>query len=143
LLVVDSDFCESGQPVTGPCSQALGTYNDFIASNGTVVSPDSEVNQSFDATGTGVGEYAINSTATPGQIDEGYLEVVYNLYSGDPFTDPDATPVSGDLFLTAAAQVVVSGATTVPEPRLPIFLGFGIATLAAFDAGSKLKARIK
>jgi hypothetical protein len=144
LLVSFSDFCESGQSETGPCSQALGTYNDFIANNGTLVSPGGEVNQSFDASGeTGVGEYVINSTATPGQTDTGYLEVVYNLYSGDPFTDPDATPVSGDLFLTAAAEVAVSGVTTVPEPSLPILLGFGLAALAAFDAVSKLKVRLR
>ena len=140
LVVSFSDFCESGQPETGPCSQALGTYNDFIANNGTVVSPGGEVNQSFDASGTGgVGEYVINSSATPGQTDTGYLEVVYDMYSGDPFTDPNATEVAGDAFLTAPAEVQVTGAiSTVPEPRLPILLGFG---LAALFAASKLKNR--
>jgi hypothetical protein len=39
--------------------------------------------------------------------------------------------------------VEVTGPTSaVPEPRTPSFLGLGLAALIAFDAVSKLRARL-
>ncbi len=89
LLVSNTYFCQSGQdPLLTTCTQQLGAYNDFAASNTTEVAPSGAANQSFDATTfSGIGDYVISSLATPGQSDVGFLVLVYDLYTCDPLTD--------------------------------------------------------
>jgi hypothetical protein len=146
LLVANSYFCAGTEdPLFTTCSPSLGasTYNDFIANNSTLIAPGTSGVESFDAgTNSGVGEYIIDSSATSGETDIGSMAVVYDLFSGDPFTDPSATQIGGDMDLTAAAEVEVTGPTSVvPEPGTLFFLGFAFAALLAFDAVSKLRAR--
>jgi hypothetical protein len=148
LLVANSYFCAGTEnPLFTTCAPSLGasTYNDFIANNSTLIAPDTTGVESFDAgTNSGVGEYIIDSAATAGETDIGSLVVVYDLFSGDPFTDPSATQIGGDMDLTAAAEVEVTGPTSaVPEPGTPFFLGLGLAALIAFDAVSKFRVRLK
>lgn len=136
LVVSFSDFCETGDPVTGPCFQSLGSYEDIIAGNGTVLANSTggiptELDESFDSTNfTGLGEYLISDSAAPGAVDQGYIEVVYDLYSDNPYTDPNAVEVQGDTFLTVPAEVMVAGGVAaVPEPRFALLLAFGFAIL--------------
>ncbi len=137
LSVANSYFCAGTEdPAYTTCSPSLGasTYTDFIASNGTFLDPDTSTGQSFDAaTQSGVGEYTIDGSASAGQSDTGSIVVLYDLY------DADFNQIGGTMELFAPAEVEVTGATSaVPEPRLPILLGFG---LAALIAASKLKSR--
>jgi len=140
LIVANSYFCAGAEdPAYTTCSPSLGasTYTDFIASNGTLIAPDSVESQPFNAgTQSGVGEYTIDSSALAGQTDTGTIVVLYDLY------DADFNQIGGTMELTAAAEVLVAGATSaVPEPRSLFFLGFAIAALAACHAASKFRAR--
>ncbi len=131
LIVANSYFCEPGQdPLFTTCTPALGTYNDFIATNGTLIAPDDMGNQSFDAgAGSGVGEYVIDPSATPGESDAGSIVVLYDLF------DANFNQIGGTMELTADAEVdVIGGTSPVPEPRLPILLGFALAALILYRA---------
>jgi hypothetical protein len=134
LLVANSYFCAGTEnPTFTTCSPSLGasTYDDFIASNSTLIAPDTTGVESFNAgANSGVGEYIIDSAAIAGETDIGSMVVVYDLFNGNPFTDPSATQIGGDMDLTAAAEVEVTGRTSViPEPRTLVFLGFAFAAL--------------
>jgi hypothetical protein len=135
LLVANSYFCEPGEdPTLFDCQPALGasTYDDFIASNSTEVTPDSSVAQSFDASSfTGVGEYNIDPLATAGQSDTGTVVVVYDLYSADPFgLNCNFCQIGGDQEVVAAAEVQVTGPiSVVPEPSSLAFLAFALTAL--------------
>jgi hypothetical protein len=126
LIVANSYFCESGQdPLFTTCTQALGTYSDFIANNGILIAPGDTGSQSFDAsTQSGVGEYIIDPSATAGESDTGSLVVLYDLF------DANFNQIGGAMELTAGAEVnVIGGASPVPEPRFPILLGCVLAAL--------------
>lgn len=131
LLVSNTYFCQSGQdPLLTTCTQQLGAYNDFAASNTTEVAPSGAANQSFDATTfSGIGDYVISSLATPGQSDVGFLVLVYDLYTCDPLTDCGATRIGGDVEMSAAAEVDVTGAPGVPEPGTWILVSSALAIL--------------
>ena len=131
LLVTNSYFCETGQdPTFTTCTQSLGTYNDFIANNGTLVAPgDTTSPQPFDAGASqGVGEYIIDGGALPGLPDSGSLVVVYDLFDANPFDGGNL--IGGDVELSVNASVTVLGATSeIPEPGTLLLLGLGLATM--------------
>ncbi len=126
LLFDASYFCQPGQdPASTTCTQILGTYHDFIAGNGTEVSPMGSLTQSFNVnTMTGFGAYTILPAVLVGATDSGRLVGTYMEYEGDPFNG--GTQVSGDIEIAALASVTVIGA--VPEPSggiLMIVAGLG------------------
>lgn len=135
LVVANSYFCEPGEdPTLFNCSPGLGasTYQDFIAqnfaNNSTVINPGDTLGQSFDASSSsGVGEYMIDPSATPGQSDTGSIIVVYDLYDANPFIGP-ADQVGGDMEISASAEVDVTGTGTSPVPE-PATRGLVVAGL--------------
>src|ERR1017187_6289364 len=58
LLVSNSYFCEAGQdPMFTTCTQSRGAYNDYVATNFTVIAPSTTGTQSFNSgSQTGVGD---------------------------------------------------------------------------------------
>jgi hypothetical protein len=118
---------------------ALGAFTDFTGppfDNFFVVGPGiyadgTTVTQPFnETTGSGVGSFAIASTASLGQSAVGNIELTYDLFSvspNDPSFDPDVDLIATDQFLTAAATAAV-----VPEPVSLLLLGSGLALLGAF-----------
>ncbi len=131
LLFDNSYFCQAGQdPLLTTCTQSLGTYQDYIANNGTEIAPGSPAVQTFDANAmTGFGAYTINPTASLGEMDSGNLIATYMEYEGDPYNG--GTQVSGDIEISAAASVTVIGAATVPEPASWMMLAAGLAAVGA------------
>lgn len=126
LIVANSYFCEPGQdPLFTTCTPALGAYSDFIANNGTLIAPGDTGSQSFDAgADSGVGQYVIDPSAAAGESDAGSIVVLYDLF------DANFNQIGGTMELTANVEVDVTGGTSpVPEPRLPILLGFALAAL--------------
>jgi hypothetical protein len=123
LLFDASYFCEPGQdPASTTCTQSLGTYQDYIANNGTEIAPMSMLTESFNAnTMTGFGAYNISPTALVGATDSGNLVATYMEYQGDPFNG--GTQVSGDIELSAPASVTVVAATPEPPSGILITLG--------------------
>jgi hypothetical protein len=128
LLVTSSDFCV--RPTNSPCSNSLGTYTDFIASNQFVVvgpSPESpSVSQSFDPiTLSGVGSFFINATANPHDTVIGQIVLTYDLFSVSP-NDPGFNPILDTLangnFLVADASVSVPVSSATPEPETGVLL---------------------
>jgi hypothetical protein len=144
LVVSSSDFCVGA--ITSPCSNSLGTYTDFIGPQFQVVGPPPEstsLTQAFDLLAqTGIGSFAINSSALAGDSVTGEIVVTYDLYSVDPNNpnfDPTLDTLSTGDMLTAAASVSVPASTTVPEPNSLILLGSGL--MALFGAGRKRTLR--
>jgi hypothetical protein len=135
LLITSADFT----PAT-----PLGTFTDFIGQfNFIVVGPSPEstsVSQPFDATAlTGVGSFLISPSAAPGSVITGLLTLTYDLFSvspNDPNFDPDTETISNGNILTSAAEVDVTGVSTVPEPA-----SFGLVGLALLIGGAARKAR--
>jgi hypothetical protein len=124
-VVTGSDFCV-GPPVS-PCSNALGTYTDFIGLQFIVAGPppeNSSITQTFDnGLMTGVGSFAINPGATGSVLGE--IVLTYDLFSvspNDPTFDPTADAVSNGNFLTTPASVTV----TTPEPGSLLLLASGL-----------------
>jgi len=125
LLVDGSFFCQPAQdPQFTTCTQTLGVYTDYIASNSTLVSPNSTASQSFmqGNPGMGVGQYTISSSAMFGAIDSGKIIVTYQEFNGNPFMG--GTQASGDIEVSALASVQV-----VPEPATFGLLGASLAGL--------------
>jgi hypothetical protein len=139
LLVANSYFCEAGQDPQAPlfttCTPLLGTYNDFIAGNATLVAPgDTTAPQPFDAgSSQGLGEYVIDGAALPGQADSGSLIVVYDLYDADPFGPNGPNEIGGDTELPPinASVTVIGGTSVAPEPGTLLLLGLGLAAMLA------------
>jgi hypothetical protein len=133
LVVANSFFCEGAQnPVSSTCSPRLGVYSDIIAGNATVVDPGSTVTQRFNADGSsGLGNFAVWSSAATGQTDTGLIFVVYDLFNANPFSQP-ADQIGGDQTVSAPAAVSIgTSAAVVPEPALPLASGFFILCLLA------------
>jgi hypothetical protein len=124
LVVANSYFCESGQdPLFTTCTQALGTYSDFIANAVTVVAPNATVAGTFNShSGQGVGQYAIANTAKLGQNDAGNIVVVYDLFTSNPFTDPTAQQIGGDVEVTVPATVQLSNQVPTLPPAATVAL---------------------
>lgn len=138
LAVTNSDFCVG--PITSPCSNTLGTYTDFIASNQfLVVGPPPEnpsVSQVFDPIAlSGVGSFLINSAANPGDSVNGQIVLTYDLFSVSP-NDPSFNPIvdtlaNGD-FLTANASVAVPAPSSTPEPQTGLLFLTGLIVALYF-----------
>jgi hypothetical protein len=131
LVVTGSDFCVGAD--TSPCSNALGTYTDFIGPEFVVVGPPPEsstVSQPFDlTTQTGVGSFTFNSSALPGTNIAGEIVVTYDLFSVSPNSpgfDPITDTVSVGNQLSANATVRTAA---VPEPATLILLACGLGFL--------------
>jgi hypothetical protein len=142
LLITSSDFCVG--PISSPCSNGLGTYTDFIASNQfVVVGPlpeSSSVTQAFDnSLLTGIGSFLINSTANPGDSVSGQIVLTYDLFSVSPNApnfDPIADTISIGNFLTASASVSVPS-TTAPEPGTGLLFGYGLIAFAGLGLAAR------
>jgi len=123
-LFDNSYFCEPGQdPASATCTQSLGTYQDYIANNFTVIAPMTTLTESFNAnTMTGFGAYNISPTAMVGATDSGNLVTTYMEFPMDP-SNGGVNPVSGDIELSAPASVTVVTATPEPSSGILITLG--------------------
>jgi hypothetical protein len=147
LVITSSDFCVG--PISSPCSNSLGTYTDFIASNQFVVvgpAPESSsVTQAFDnSLLTGIGSFLINSTANPGDSVIGQIVLTYDLFSVSPNSpnfDPAADTISLGNILTASASVSVTG-TSVPEPGTGSLFGYGLIVLLGLAVKGKKAAEL-
>jgi hypothetical protein len=149
LLVDGSNFCgPGGDPHFTDCSTpyngvtqfgpAFGTYTDFIATNVTLVAPNSTFSQTFDSTvPTGVGSYTINPGAPIGGTDPANpavqvskLFIDFAEFSGNPFlpgaVEVTCDPTFGTCELAAAAELMV-----VPEPAT-----FGLVGVMLLLVGS-------
>ena len=119
-----SDYAELTGSSFSP-AVSFGTYNDYLSgANFVVTSPGLPVNQDWNPFNPyGVGEFAIDSAATPGFGALGTITVYYDLYSvspNDPNFDPIADLVSTGNQLAAAASIdVVSTPVDIPGP-IPI-----------------------
>ena len=131
MVIVNSYFCESGQdPLFTTCTQSLGIYNDFIATNETVVAPLGTANRTFSSQNSqGAGGYTISSGAAAGKTDSGAIVVIYDLYTANPFTDPTAQQIGGDAELTVPAAVQVPDSTTHSVPALSDWALLALALL--------------
>jgi hypothetical protein len=140
LLITSSDFCVG--PIASPCSNSLGTFTDFIASDQFVVvgpAPESSsVSQAFSASlFSGIGSFLINNTAHPGDSVLGQIVLTYDLFSvspNDPNFNPIADTISNGNFLTADASVSVAGATATPEPGTSLLVSCGLLALLGLGA---------
>jgi hypothetical protein len=133
LLVSETSFCPTGSTESElPCSSGFGTYTDF-SFNAPVVgpSPDSPtVTQSFNlALQLGFGSFEISPATLVGTVVSGEVDIIYDLFTGDPNTDPSATQIGGDNFVSLPASVTVTGAASVPEPATLLPPGFAITGL--------------
>ena len=139
MVIVNSYFCGTGQdPLYTTCTQAIGSYSDFIATSATVIPPLSTVTKAFSAPpsavqpGQGAGSYTVAANAAAGKSDTGSLVVVYDLYSANPFTTLGAVQSGGDIELTATAAVQVPAPATFSVPTLS---EWGLMALALLLVG--------
>jgi hypothetical protein len=134
LLVDASYFCQLGEdPAFTTCTQTLGTYTDFIASNLTIISPHSSTSQTFDPNFmTGVGSYTIDPSAPLYSMDTGSVVATYQEYMGNPLVS--GTQVSGDIELSASAMV-----EAVPEPATLTLAGGSLLFLCGLAFCRTLK----
>jgi len=126
----DPDFTDCTGTYTGVMEfgPSFGTYNDFIANNGTIVAPNGSLSQTFDATlQTGVGTYVIDPGALPSSVDVGNIYLSFQSFSGPPSSgDQVLGPCGfGDCEIFAGATVTVTGASEAPEPD-----SFGLTAIA-------------
>jgi hypothetical protein len=137
LLIDSSNFCGvGGDPAFADCNDpsnppfaygpALGTYTDFIASQATLVFPDSFVTEAFNKnTDQGVGSYAISLSTPLYSTDSGKLFVSFMEFQGNPFDlDNPGTQISGDIELSSAAKV-----EAIPEPAAWALAGLPLLAL--------------
>jgi PEP-CTERM motif len=130
-LVSETGFCPTGSTESDlPCANALGTYTDFTRNDPVVgPSPDSpSVTQPFNlGAQLGYGSFQISAGAAVGTVLNGEIAIVYDLFTGDPNTDPTATQIGGDNFISLPASVTVTGAANVPEPGTTLLSGLAIS----------------
>jgi hypothetical protein len=132
-VITGTQFCGAGSvpPICLPLSPNLGTYTDIAGSQFLVIGPSPEspsITQSFNnALNTGLGSFALNSTAS-GTVS-GVIEVSYDLFSVSPnspnFSFEDV--IANGLFLTSPASVTVGSVAAVPEPGTLLLLASGFA----------------
>lgn len=78
--------------------------------------------------------FAIDSSATAGTTN-GVVAIIYDLFTGDPNTDPNATQIGGDTFAVLPASITVN-AESAPEPGSVVLVGLGLA-------GALLRRRLR
>jgi hypothetical protein len=142
VFISQTNFCPvsatvlSDVPVNCPLT---AEYNSF-AFNTPIIgpSPDSPtLTESFNpATSMGYGNFNIASNAPPGPI-VGEIAIIYDLFTGDPNTDPNANQIGGDTLFTLDASITVINPST-PEPESMALMALGLAIAAA--AGRRLKS---
>jgi hypothetical protein len=139
LLFDSSQFCEPGQdPQFTTCTQTLGTYTDYIASNGTLVAPHGSASQTFNpSTMTGIGAYTIDPSAPLFATDSGSIIATYMEYQGDPFNG--GTQASGDIEISAPASVTVN----TPEPVSLLLVAAGLLVLGVQTRRCRRDERIR
>jgi len=140
MVIANSYFCAAGQdPLYTTCTQAIGTYSDFIATNATVIPPLSTVTKAFSAQpAQGAGSYTVAANAAAGKSDTGSLVVIYDLYTANPFTTLSAVQVGGDVELTATAAVQVPAPVTFSVPTLSEWALMALALLLVAFGARKL-----
>jgi hypothetical protein len=117
---------------------AVGFYTDFIGSEGGpsngVLAPGSpDWTQTFDdGLLTGLGSYAIDPGASPGDNDSGTLRVLYGVFTDDPNTCGECFNFAGSLDASFSVNVVDPVA---PEPGTFALLLGAIALLTAREYG--------
>jgi hypothetical protein len=92
---------------TGP---SYGTYTDYLSTEFLATGAGSSVSSNFDTTAmTGLGQFAINSTAPPNTVISGDLSISY-----DGYTD---SSLSNQIIFDQTARVPVTvNIAAVPEP---------------------------
>jgi hypothetical protein len=118
----------------------LGTYGDFIGSEGGPLSAALDANdpwsQTFDfGLATGLGSFAIAGNAQVGAVDNAQLEVDYDIFNGDPNQGGQQT---GSSFSRVPVTVEVTANNTTPEPNAAYLLVGAIPLIAL---GRRRRAR--
>jgi hypothetical protein len=128
VLLTSSDF--TGSPVYGSYVDYLSLVNAPLYVAGP--SPESStISRSWNPSSNpplGLGEFDINSTALPGAIIEGSIQVDYDVFSEDPNNpnfDPGSFVTSGTV--SASAQV---GVAPTPEPAPLLTMSTALLILA-------------
>lgn len=114
--------------ILGESNPQLGFFSDFISPQGGpangVLAPGQDWSEAYDSQQTlGFGEYAILSTAMPGDTDIGQFLVEYQLFSDDP-------NVCGGCFVSTGTLVQDFQVTATPEPGSAGMLAIGCALCA-------------
>ncbi len=145
LLFDNSAFCgPGGDPFLNSCTPtydgvtnfgpAIGTYNDFIATNFTFVAPFSTISQGFNATATpvptGIGSYVINANApvlstdpANPQTQVSNLFLQYEEWNGNPLQlSSSQVPGTGEFEMSAQVEVQAT-----PEPGTWALLSAALA----------------
>jgi hypothetical protein len=127
----------TGSAFTG--SPVYGSYVDYLSLVNAPLyvagpSPESPtISSSWNRSSNprlGLGEFDINSTALPGAIVAGSMQVDYDVFSqdpNDPNFDPGSFVTSGTV--SASAQVSVAAAPT-PEPATSLMMSTALLSLA-------------
>jgi hypothetical protein len=90
--------------------------NSFVALNYNFFSPGGPGNS------TGLMEYIIPLSLTPGSIESGSVVLQFQLFDSDPDTNPAAMPVGGLDSSTPVSYQVQAVLTSVPEPSCAVML---------------------
>jgi hypothetical protein len=121
-----SDLANCGTQVASD-----GTYTDF-SGNIPVVGPAPDAPSLTEhynfLNQTGYGSFQILNSVSPGTVLTGEIAIVYDLFTGDPETDPNATQIGGDNFTSLPATITV--ASSVPEPAPTFLIGAGMVFLS-------------
>ena len=135
IEITSAEFCLTPFPA---CSApTIGMFTDIISQfgNDVIVGPPGAMDDpstvsepyEFDMMAkTGVGNFAINPGALPGDTNSGQIVLTYNVFDQDP--NNGGMELFDDQVLTANASVTVTAATT-PEPATAGLLVLGMAAL--------------
>jgi hypothetical protein len=85
---------------------------------------------------TGFGAFQINGGTAAGTKLSGEIAIVFDLFTGDPNTNPAASQIGGDNFVSLPASVTVTGSAAAPEPGTMVSLGLGLLGLCWFGRRS-------
>lgn len=123
----------TGSNFTG--STVYGSYVDYLSLGNAPLyvagpSPESAtISQVWNASShppLGLGEFDINSTALPGAIIPGTIQVSYDVFSQDP-NDPNFDPGS---FVTSGTVSASSDVVVTPEPASLLTMSMALPLLA-------------
>jgi len=137
------DFPACTLPKEGIFTDYISQFNDIVVGAPGGTDPDT-ASQGFDSgLLTGVGSFAVSSSASLSAEDLGKIVLTYDVYDADPNTSTDANQLFTDLVLTANASVTVGAATVnLPEPGsfFPVAGAFlGLAAWGMWSRKSNLR----